>query len=98
MQPVHRWRPDDTSGPDRPTDAEVNVYGALARVPEHRGMVPAARRGHPAGGTYGDAGPTAVTSRVRPGTSAGHSWQTVTLLSAAHCRAVVSRACRSIRR
>ncbi|WP_018504426.1 SAM-dependent methyltransferase [Parafrankia discariae] len=33
VRPVHRWRPDDTSGPDRPTDAEVNVYGALARLP-----------------------------------------------------------------
>ncbi|CUU59748.1 S-adenosyl methyltransferase [Parafrankia irregularis] len=32
VQPVHRWRPDDTSL-DGPTDAEVNVYGALARIP-----------------------------------------------------------------
>ncbi|SQD93846.1 conserved hypothetical protein [Parafrankia sp. Ea1.12] len=32
VQPVHRWRPDD-SGPDGPTDAEVNVYGGLARLP-----------------------------------------------------------------
>ncbi|OHV41042.1 hypothetical protein BBK14_30485 [Parafrankia soli] len=33
VQSVHRWRPDDTSGPDGPADAEVNVYGALTRVP-----------------------------------------------------------------
>ncbi|ABW12521.1 protein of unknown function DUF574 [Parafrankia sp. EAN1pec] len=32
VQPVHRWRPDD-SGPDGPTDAEVDVYGGLARLP-----------------------------------------------------------------
>jgi hypothetical protein len=29
---VHRWRPDDHAG-DAPTDAQVSVYGAVARVP-----------------------------------------------------------------
>ncbi|CAI7975017.1 hypothetical protein FRAHR75_1620002 [Frankia sp. Hr75.2] len=32
VQSVHRWRPDDPST-DSPTDAEVNVYGGLARLP-----------------------------------------------------------------
>ncbi|WP_091284036.1 SAM-dependent methyltransferase [Parafrankia irregularis] len=32
VQSVHRWRPDDTSRDDL-TDAQVNVYGGLARIP-----------------------------------------------------------------
>jgi hypothetical protein len=30
---VHRWRPDPADDADTPTDAQVSVYGALARKP-----------------------------------------------------------------